>query len=134
VQGYSYGKDVWYLDPLDPDTDADGLLDSIECFTLTVQSRINTATVMRECDTDGDGTPNPFDLDSDADGVVDAADLAAFAWADRGACTRPASTRMTCSPTIARTGLSVAGGTAGRCWSTAATPQETEHLASRWGA
>ena len=83
VQGYPYLSQTWYLNPLNFDTDGDTLLDSIECMTLTIQSKINTATVMSECDTDGDGTPNPFDLDSDDDGVVDAADLDPFAWTDR---------------------------------------------------
>ena len=37
---------------------------------------------MQECDTDGDGTPDPFDRDSDSDGVPDRMDQSAANWTD----------------------------------------------------
>ena len=77
IQGFAYNNNRWYLDPLNSDTDHDGLPDGAECYTLTIQSKINPVTVMQECDTDQDGTPDPFDRDSDSDSVPDRMDLSA---------------------------------------------------------
>lgn len=59
----------WYLNPLEMDTNSDGLADGIECSNL----RDGTASYCE--DTDGDGTPDAFDFDNDSDGVPDAIDL-----------------------------------------------------------
>ena len=86
VEGYLYtsktGTKTWYLDPLNYDTDGDGIPDSGECPQLIDPKTYPPNTVMALCDTDQDGTPNPFDQDSDNDGVVDAVDLSAGSWVD----------------------------------------------------
>lgn len=52
-----------------PDSDADGVLNSIEC------PRISELSDPFLCaDSDGDGVPNIFDEDSDDDGLIDGED------------------------------------------------------------
>ena len=79
IKGYTYGNNTWYLNPLDPDTDGDGAPDSVECGEFLDGGPIDIAA----CDTDHDGTPDPWDLDSDNDGVPDSQDLAPISWMDR---------------------------------------------------
>lgn len=74
VDGFEYNGEHWYLNPNDPDTNADGRMDSLECPELI---GINSAAASGNtvCDPDGDGLPNPFDADDDNDGVPDEQDL-----------------------------------------------------------
>ncbi|MCP4543357.1 MAG: LamG domain-containing protein, partial [Chloroflexi bacterium] len=68
VAGFEYAGMHWYLDPRNPDTNGDGLLDQIECPELV-------AGAAKECrDADQDGTPDVFDFDNDGDGVPDTRD------------------------------------------------------------
>ena len=77
VEGFVYGGQRWYLDPNNPDTNGDGVVDSVDCTTLATGGVPGA-----ECDTDGDGTPNPFDRDNDEDGVPDQLDLSDSIWTD----------------------------------------------------
>jgi hypothetical protein len=71
VAGFEYNGKRWYSDPLNPDTNEDGLPDSIECPELVQQTHPTQACR----DTDGDGTPDIFDDDNDGDGVPNEIDL-----------------------------------------------------------
>ena len=76
VHGYPLGDNTWYLNPLRADTDGDGLPDSAECPELLGVELANISTfAISTCDTDHDGTPDPWDLDSDNDRVPDSQDL-----------------------------------------------------------
>ncbi|MCP4539215.1 MAG: hypothetical protein GY832_18925, partial [Chloroflexi bacterium] len=72
----------WYLNPLDPDTNGDERLDSLDCSDLrniTASGQANPTSFdppQRCADTDQDGTPDGFDFDDDNDGVPDSVDLA----------------------------------------------------------
>lgn len=71
VNGYQDGGGTWwYLNPINADTNGDGLLDGPECLDL-----IDTPTTTC-ADTDNDGLPNFADPDNDNDNVRDADDLA----------------------------------------------------------
>ncbi len=67
VQGFFYGGKMWYTDPLEMDTNKDGISDMHE---WNWQDSEHTTW-----DTDGDGVPDLFDLDNDGDGVPDNLDL-----------------------------------------------------------
>jgi hypothetical protein len=60
----------WYLNPLDADTNGDGIPDTIEC-SATPDGALDTCP-----DTDGDATFDVFDFDDDGDGVPDNVDAA----------------------------------------------------------
>jgi len=71
VQGFSYAGRVWYTDPLEMDTNDDGLSDGQEWFVDANGDRIPD-------DADGDGIPDVLDDDNDGDGVPDNLDLAPY--------------------------------------------------------
>ncbi|MEM7332006.1 MAG: hypothetical protein AAF490_07935, partial [Chloroflexota bacterium] len=79
VQGFNNGNQ-WYLNPLDYDTNGDGLPDSYECpervdvATDGTFTGVDVSTNLCR-DSDGDGAPDAFDFDNDGDGVPDKADL-----------------------------------------------------------
>lgn len=72
TNGFQDGGQWWYLDPLNADTNGDGLIDGPECLDLTHPPTTTTCA-----DTDDDGLPNFADPDNDNDGVPDGDDLAA---------------------------------------------------------
>ncbi|MFN2169047.1 MAG: hypothetical protein ACK2U9_22675, partial [Anaerolineae bacterium] len=82
VEGFWYAERQWYLDPRNPDTNNDGLIDSAECPVLLDVADPDETTIRDQCDTDGDGVPNPFDTDNDGDGVPDRVDLTPDQWVD----------------------------------------------------
>jgi subtilisin-like proprotein convertase family protein len=74
----------WFLNPLDPDTNGDGIPDEVELpvkrngkldCTDTDGDSIPNCDI-DDVDTDADGTPDVFDFDDDGDGVPDRIDLA----------------------------------------------------------
>lgn len=74
ITGFTYAGRTWYLDPINEDSNDDGLIDSGECSLTTIiasQSLSSTACP----DTDNDGLPNLFDDDNDGDGIDDENDL-----------------------------------------------------------
>jgi uncharacterized repeat protein (TIGR01451 family) len=73
VEGFSYAGQTWYTDPIDPDTNADGLVDLIE---WGFDGNGSLFPIPR--DTDGDQTPDLFDRDNDGDGVPDDLDTSPF--------------------------------------------------------
>jgi hypothetical protein len=77
VEGFTAGGRQWYLDPLNRDSNNDGLPDAVECPTLAdVDENGNLSNPLgSSCvDTDGDSTPDVFDFDNDGDGVPDRLD------------------------------------------------------------
>ena len=74
VAGFDYAGQHWYTDPLNPDTNNDGRLDSEECRLLT---GVKTPPVVTqaECDKDNDGKLDLFENDDDNDGVPDRVDV-----------------------------------------------------------
>jgi large repetitive protein len=69
IEGFTDPHGVkWHTDPLQPDTNKDGIADLIE--------RGATPGVAR--DTDNDGAPDLYDMDNDGDGVPDNVDLSPF--------------------------------------------------------
>ncbi|MEM7117131.1 MAG: LamG-like jellyroll fold domain-containing protein, partial [Chloroflexota bacterium] len=74
VGGFTYNSEDWYLDPLENDTNVDGLTDGKECPNLIADTIFYNPTA--SCpDTDNDGTPDLFDSDNDGDGIEDKFDL-----------------------------------------------------------
>ncbi len=79
VAGISLGGKNWYLDPLNIDTNGDGIQDSLECVqAIDVVVNPSGKGVKGApkgtgicADTDGDGTPDFADDDNDNDGVKD---------------------------------------------------------------
>jgi large repetitive protein len=62
----------WILDPLQDDTNRDGISDGNTCF-------VNSQTGVFVCpDTDGDGTPDVWDDDLDNDGVLNRDDISPY--------------------------------------------------------
>ncbi len=74
VAGFNYNG-MWYTDPANPDTNNDGLTDTVECPQLIEDG---PSPADRCQDTDNDGTPDVFDPDNDDDGVPDRVDLSPF--------------------------------------------------------
>ncbi|MBN1180206.1 MAG: tandem-95 repeat protein [Anaerolineae bacterium] len=70
--------DMWYLDPLNPDSNNDGLPDTLECPQL-LRPSLSALSPSGACqDKDQDGVPDVFDIDNDDDGVPDQVDLSPF--------------------------------------------------------
>ncbi len=74
VAGFSYNGQMWYLDPMENDTNRDGNPDSLDCPVWTEGMPDYDPTAVCP-DTDNDGIPNPFDPDNDGDGVDDKYDF-----------------------------------------------------------
>ncbi len=85
VQGFSYKGQQWYLDPARADTNADGLIDPVECPPLADGTAITPDVIRDQCDADRDGVPDLFDDDNDNDGVPDRADYSPNDVLDRSA-------------------------------------------------
>ncbi len=79
VEGFAYGGQQWYLDPLNPDSNGDNLLDGQECPEL-LNVALDTGELKSNfsagiCyNSDDDGTPDVFDFDNDGDNVPDRVD------------------------------------------------------------
>jgi len=71
IAGFEYDGRSWYADPLEMDTNGDGLGDGTEWNTGRAEGEIPP-------DTDDDGTPDLFDRDNDGDGVPDKLDLSPY--------------------------------------------------------
>ena len=71
VQGFEYAGQTWYLDPLELDTNRDGIDDGREWFLDQDENGLPD-------DTDGNGVPDLFDRDNDGDGVPDDLDLSPY--------------------------------------------------------
>jgi hypothetical protein len=74
VQGFEWGGKVWYTDPLEADTNRDGISDLNE-WNLPGSPHATW-------DTDGDDVPDLFDQDNDDDGVPDELDMSPFTYKD----------------------------------------------------
>ena len=72
IAGFTFSGQRWYLNPNNPDTNGDGLIDWGECPALAGVTSVPTVV---NCDTDGDGIPDPFDYDDDGDDVPDRVDI-----------------------------------------------------------
>lgn len=70
VNGFTYNGQRYFTNPLELDTNNDGLEDGSEW---------NRPGTHPAWDTDGDGSPDLFDADNDNDGVPDRQDLSPFA-------------------------------------------------------
>ena len=74
VEGFTYNSQTWTSDPLDSDSNGDGMNDGEEWNpNLTGDDFVNFN------DYDHDGVPNLWDGDNDGDGVPDGNDLSPFA-------------------------------------------------------
>ncbi len=62
INGFDYGGQTWYGNPIWPDSNRDGILDGIEWNPDAP-------------DSDGDNTPDLYDFDDDNDGVTDNVDM-----------------------------------------------------------
>jgi cytoskeletal protein CcmA (bactofilin family) len=71
VAGFLLGGVQWYGDPLNADSNNDGLADAVEW-------NLNQDSQATPDDSDGDATPDLFDFDNDGDGVPDRDDLSPF--------------------------------------------------------
>ena len=80
IAGFTYNNQKWYLNPLNPDTNGDGLTDLGECPDLVGVTAVPSSV---SCDTDGDKIPDPFDYDDDGDGVPDRVDISPDSVLDR---------------------------------------------------
>jgi len=78
VRGFALGGQTWYANPLEIDSNRDGVSDTVEFD--------NDGNGSPD-DTDGDNIPDLFDFDNDNDGVPDNKDLAPFAFTGAGANT-----------------------------------------------
>ncbi len=79
VLPFTVNGQIWYLDPRNPDSNGDGMIDLLECperHDMQTDGVIDPAVTPGNCrDTDGDGAPDVYDFDNDGDGVPDSADL-----------------------------------------------------------
>jgi uncharacterized repeat protein (TIGR01451 family) len=80
AKGFNLNNQRWYLNPRSADSNNDGLLDAMECPSLTdvVSGTLSNPSSNTCVDTDGDGTPDVFDFDNDGDLVPDSADISPF--------------------------------------------------------
>ncbi len=74
VTGFTYNEQVWYLDPLEADSNNDGRSDALECFVWNAENEDFDENGICP-DTDGDGSPDLFDTDNDNDEVLDIDDI-----------------------------------------------------------
>jgi hypothetical protein len=78
VEGFIFNSKRWYLDPVNPDSNGDGLHDFLECMNLVDIDSDGTyadSQLGSTCNnSDGDTTPDVFDFDDDNDGVPDSVD------------------------------------------------------------
>ena len=79
VVGFTVDNRQWYLDPRNPDSNGDGIADSLECPARANMSAdgqtIDPSVTADPCpDTDGDQVPDIYDFDNDGDGVPDSVD------------------------------------------------------------
>jgi hypothetical protein len=73
IGGFTYNSQTWYLNPIEADSNSDGLIDSVECSPWVASS--GDFNPDAACpDTDGDGTPDVWDEDNDGDDVIDSID------------------------------------------------------------
>jgi hypothetical protein len=82
VGGFTYNSTDWYLDPLEADSNNDGLTDGAECNIWIANIALYDPNAACP-DTDGDGTPDIFDGDNDDDGVPDDLDISPQAHSDQ---------------------------------------------------
>ena len=73
VEGFELGGKRWFIDPTEPDSNFDGIADTLEWDVSPVHPH----------DTDNDDIPDIFDEDNDDDGVPDRLDLAPFSHVGR---------------------------------------------------
>ncbi|MCO5189956.1 MAG: hypothetical protein M9918_17410 [Anaerolineae bacterium] len=78
IQGFNYNGQQWYTDPLDADSNRDGLSDGTEC-AIWFEGNPDYDPMAICPDTDSDGTPDLFDTDNDGDGVIDKFDVSPMA-------------------------------------------------------
>ena len=71
VTGFDYAGQTWYADPLEMDSNKDGLDDGTEWNTGRAEGDPPP-------DLDGDDTPDLFDRDNDGDGVPDRLDISPY--------------------------------------------------------
>ena len=74
VTGFFYNGQQWYLNPLENDSNNDGLHDGLECVEWSADNPDASATAVCP-DSDGDGLPDLFDNDDDNDGLWDIDDI-----------------------------------------------------------
>jgi hypothetical protein len=75
VNGFRLGDQTWTLNPNNPDSNNDGMVDSAECPALVEVANPSSAVISEQCDADKDNIPDAFEFDNDNDGVPDAVDL-----------------------------------------------------------
>lgn len=80
VRGFGYAGRQWYGDPLEVDSNRDGLLDGQEWLLDADHNGLPD-------DSDNDGVPDPFDDDNDGDGVLDRKDISPNQHAGAGSAT-----------------------------------------------
>ena len=67
--GFTCGNKTWNTDPLNPDSNGDGIADGRQYPSDLVDGGV------AKCDTDGDGIPDVWDTDNDNDGMPNKFDL-----------------------------------------------------------
>ncbi len=72
-QGFQYDNQTWTTDPLQADSNRDGMADGDEWQTGLTASEFEDFI-----DFDNDGIPNPWDDDNDGDGVIDRQDISPY--------------------------------------------------------
>ncbi|MCB0257239.1 MAG: hypothetical protein KDI55_26260, partial [Anaerolineae bacterium] len=73
VEGFVYDNKTWTTDPLQVDSNRDGMADGNEWRT-----GLSPEEFAAFIDYDGDGIPNPWDDDNDGDGVSDSLDISPY--------------------------------------------------------
>ncbi|MCB0249746.1 MAG: thrombospondin type 3 repeat-containing protein, partial [Anaerolineae bacterium] len=73
VEGFVYNNQTWTTDPLQSDSNRDGMTDGNEWRT-----GLSPEEFAAFIDFDGDGVPNPWDDDNDGDGVPDSLDISPY--------------------------------------------------------